>query len=216
MNELITNHKMKLIIGAIIIILVVIGMCFYRNGENKKKQYEVEEVSSFQYYALYEEGKMGIIDAKGNLLIKPKYDNVRIPNPEKTVFFCQEGDKLIVLNDRNETLFSDFEEVTPIDLKGTATNIPYEKRVLRYKEDGKYGLIDYDGKKITKPIYEEIEGLENKESELRIKQNGKYGVINQKGATLIKAEYDEVIADGYYNSQVQYGKSGYIVTLKTR
>ena len=38
--------------------------------------------------------------------------------------------------------------------------MPYEKKVLRYKQNGKYGLIDYEGKVITKPIYEEIEGLD--------------------------------------------------------
>ena len=87
--------------------------------------------------------------------------------------------------------------------------------MLRYKENGKYGLIDYEGKVITKPIYEEIESLENKEGELLVKKDGKYGVISQKGACIIKNEYDGIIADGYYDETQKYALSGYIVTLKT-
>lgn len=88
--------------------------------------------------------------------------------------------------------------------------------MLRYKEKDKYGLIDYEGKVITKPIYEEIESLENKEGELLVKKDGKYGVISQKGACIIKNEYDGIIADGYYDETQKYALSGYIVTLKTR
>ena len=68
---------------------------------------------------------------------------------------------------------------------------------------------------ITKPIYEEIESLENKEGELLVKKDGKYGVISQKGACIIKNEYDGIIADGYYDEQHKYALSGYIVLLKT-
>lgn len=210
------DHKMKIgMVGAIVVIaILLLGIYFYVDG--KKKQYEVEEVSSFLYYPIYESGKMGVIDTKGNKLIEPIYDNVKIPNPQRAVFVCQDADKTVIQNDKKETLFSEYEEVTQIDTKGIVNNIPYEKRVLRYKQNGKYGLIDYEGNVITKPIYEEIEGLENKESELLVKKDGKYGVINQKGARIIKPEYDGIVADGYYEEEYQYALSGYVVSQKTR
>lgn len=207
------NKKVVMIIVAIIVIAIGLSVYFYQDYQ--RKQYEVEQVGSFQYYAIYENGKMGVIDVEGNILIEPKYDNVKIPNPEKAVFICEEGDNIIVQNDKKEVLFDQFEEVTPIDIKGIATNIPYEKRVLRYKKEGKYGLIGYDGKVVTKAIYEQIEGLEHKESELLVKKDGKYGVINQKGVLLLKTEYDGIVADGYYDKQKGYGLSGYIVSKKT-
>ena len=207
------NKKVVMIIVAIIVIAIGLSVYFYQDYQ--RKQYEVEQVGSFQYYAIYENGKMGVIDVEGNILIEPKYDNVKIPNPEKAVFICEEGDNIIVQNDKKEVLFDQFEEVIPIDIKGVATNIPYEKRVLRYKKDGKYGLIGYDGKIVTKAIYEQIEGLEHKESELLVKKDGKYGVINQKGVLLLKTEYDGIVADGYYDKQKGYGLSGYIVSKKT-
>jgi len=143
-------------------------------------------------------------------------NNIKIPNPKKAVFICDNGQNRVVQNEKKEILFSEYEQVKEINIKGTISNIPYEKRVLAYQKDGKYGLVSYEGKQITKPIYEEIESLENKEGELLVKQNGKYGVINQKGATIIKPQYDQIVADGYYTKEQKYGLSGYIVSVKTR
>lgn len=214
--EVIKENKLKtgIIIGILLVVIsIIVGSYFYL--DYKAKQYEVEEINQFSYYLLYENKKMGVIDTKGNILVEPIYDDIKIPNPTKPVFVCKNGEKTQVLNDKKETLFTQFEEVTAISTKGTASNMPYEKRVLRYKQNGKYGLVDYDGKIITKPIYEEIEGLENKESELLVKKEGKYGVINQKGARIIKTQYDEIIADGYYDENQKYALSGYVVGTKT-
>lgn len=210
------NSKKNIVIIGIIIVIIssIIGIYLYKDYRNKK--YEVEEIVSYLYYPIYENGKMGVIDTKGNIIVEPIYEDVNIPNPEKAVFICLKEDKIIVQNNQKETLFEKFEEVVGIDTKGTLNSIPYEKKVLRYKENGKYGLIDYEGKVITKPIYEEIESLENKEGELLVKKDGKYGVISQKGACIIKNEYDGIIADGYYDETQKYALSGYIVTLKTR
>lgn len=215
--EFIKNHKGKVAIivtSILVVTIVILSIFLYSNY--KKKQYQVEEVSKYDYYVLYENEKMGVIDTKGNVIIDAIYDNLKIPNPQKAVFICEKDENKIAKNSNKETIFSEYEEVSAIDTKGTVSSIPYEKQVLRYKQNGKYGLINYEGKVITKPIYESIDGLENKESELLVKQNGKYGVINQKGAKIIKAEYDGIVADGYYNEEQKYALSGYVTTLKTQ
>jgi len=203
----------KIILIIIVLTLIAIGIWMYI--ENNKKEYNITEVSQYNYYKLYENNKYGVIDTSGNTIIEPIYDNVKIPNPEKAVFICENADKIIVLNENSEQIFTEYDEVTAISINGIVTSLPYEKKVLCYKSDSKYGLIDYSGKIITQPIYEEIKGLENKESELLVKRDGKYGVINAKGAILIKEQYDEIIADGYYSKNDQYGLSGYIVSNKT-
>jgi len=91
----------------------------------------------------------------------------------------------------------------------------YEKSVLKYLEDGKYGLIDFLGKKITKAIYDDIDSLPYKEGELLVKQNEKYGVINIKGNKIVEIEYDQISVDGYYTDENQYKNAGYIVSNKT-
>ncbi len=211
--EKIKNNKIKIIV--VVALLIIIGVSIYLFLDNKKKEYCVTEVSNYKYYPLNENGKYGVIAISGEVIVEPIYDSVKIPNPEKDVFVCEKDEKNTVLNEKNEVILDQFEEVTAIAINGIVTNIPYEKTVLQYKKDGKYGLIDYNGKVITKPIYEEIKGLVNKESELLVKRNDKYGVINVKGATLIKEEYDEITADGFYTEDKQYALSGYITKNKT-
>jgi len=41
------------------------------------------------------------------------------------------------------------------------------------RKTGKYGLINYDGKVITKPIYEEISSIKYKEGEILAKKDRK-------------------------------------------
>ena len=91
----------------------------------------------------------------------------------------------------------------------------YEKSVLKYKENDKYGLIDFSGKKITKPIYDEIDSVSYKEGELLVKQNDKFGVINIKGNVIVDIDYAKISVDGYYTDKNQYKYAGYIVSNKT-
>lgn len=206
------QNKIKFVVIIILLILAIVGLLFV---DYKNKEYNLTEVSDYKYYMLNKDGKYGIIDTSGNIIIEPIYDNIKIPNPERAIFICELEDKSTILNEKNEKIFTQYEEVEPIILNGVVSSVPYEKQVLKYKKDGKYGLINYNGKEITKPIYEEIQSLENKESELLVKKDGKYGVINSKGARLIKEEYDNIIGDGFYTSNEKYKFSGYIVSNKT-
>lgn len=209
----IENNKVKFLIGIILIVVISIGL--YLVLKNKNVNYSVEEVSNYKYNQLNKDGKYGVISAKGDILVEAIYDNIKIPNPEKDVFICEKENKVTILNEKEEEILTQYEEVNPIFINGIVSNLPYEKRVLKYKENEKYGLIDYTGKVIVKAIYEEIEGLENKESELIVKKDGKYGVINDRGVKLISEEYDGIVADGYYTEENKYALSGYVISNKT-
>ena len=91
----------------------------------------------------------------------------------------------------------------------------YEKSVLKYSEKGKYGLINFEGKKVTKAIYEEIDSLPYKEGELIVKKDNKYGVININGVELVDINYEQVKLDEYYTDENKYEYAGYIVSTKT-
>ena len=62
----------------------------------------------------------------------------------------------VVYNEKKEVLFSNYKNVQSISIYTNVNSTPYEKSVLTYKENGKYGLINLEGKQITKPIYDEI------------------------------------------------------------
>ena len=207
------NFIIRNVILAILAIVIIVGAVWYFIYQNGRK-YEIEKVESRNYFVLNNDNKMGVIDRSGNIIIDANYEDVKIPNPEKPLFACYNGDVVEILNANNEKILTDFEKVEPIRLESIASDLMYEKSVLKYLENGKYGLVSFDGKKITKPIYDEITGLPYKEGELLVKQNEKYGVINIKGNKLIKIEYDKIEVDGYYEES-GYKYAGYIISNTT-
>lgn len=207
-----------IIVIVIILISIVIGVIINSNN----KTYELEKIEKYSYFKLYKNEKYGVIDDKGNVLIEPTYDALNIPNPTKDVFIGyynyneMNGEyETKVLNKNNEEILKEYEQVLPLLCEESTSNIPFEKSVLIYKENGKWGIIDFLGKKITKANYDNIESMKYREGTLKVKQNEKYGAINIKGKTIIKSIYDDITSDAYYTSEKDYTNAGFIVQNKT-
>ena len=209
--------KKKIIILTIVLIIIVgiIGYFIIKKTQQENKEYEIETVAEYKYFVLKENNQYGVINAQGNKIIETKYEDIKIPNPEKAIFICYENKKTKVLNEKGEEIFTEYEKIEPLRLKNVSSNLMYEKSVLKYSENGKYGIIDFNGKKITKAVYEEIDTLQFKEGELLVKQEGKYGVINIKGTTLVKTNYDKIETDKFYEEENGYKNAGYIVSQTT-
>lgn len=210
--------KKKHIVGIIIIAIIIIatvGFFIAKKVIEDGKKYEIEKIDNYEYFTLKVDNKYGVINKEGKQIINTEYTNVIIPNPQKSVFICYTNDSTKVLNQNGEEIFTEFKSIEPIKLKNIASSLMYEKSVLTYKENEKFGLINLEGKKLTKAIYEKIEGLPYKEGELLVQKEGKYGVINLKGKELIKPQYDQVNVDGYSNDENGYKNAGYIVGNKT-
>ncbi len=208
----------KKIVSLIIIIILVIGVISfftYSQIQKNNREYKIEEITKYNYFTYKNENKFGVINNKGEIIIEAKYDEVKIPNPTKAVFVAYNEDNSKVVNEKNEEIYKGYDKIETLNLKNVSSDLIYEKQLLKYEKDGKFGLINLEGKEIAKPIYDEIETLQYKEGELLVKKDGKYGVINQKGYTLIKNEYDKITVDGYYNSETSYKNDGYIVGKKT-
>lgn len=153
----------------ILVVAIIAGVSFYIIKENGKK-YEIAQVKQYNYFVLKSGETSGVIDKAGNVVIESNYDDIKIPNPEKAVFVCYKNGKTTILNEQKQEKITEYQNVEPIQLKNITSELMYEKSVLKYEKDGKYGLVSLDGKKITGPIYESIEGLPYKEGELLIKK----------------------------------------------
>lgn len=209
---------MKKKVTTIIIILIILllgGYFTFKSINENNLKYQVAEINDYNYFVLKSNGKYGVIDKTGNIIISSEYDDVKIPNPEKPIFVCYNGNNTKILNEKNEEVLQEYKNVEPIRLTNIASDLMYEKSVFKYEENGKYGIVSFEGKKITNAIYEELESLPYKEGQLQIKQDGKYGVINIKGKKIIPNKYDKIVADGYYTDENQYDFAGYIVSLTT-
>ena len=215
--------KKKVIVVLSIIILIISIISIIKYNKNKSKfNYTIEPISEVNYFLLMQNNKYGVINKNGDIVVDPIYDVVEIPNASKPVFICKgnydqnSGEYNIqVFNDKKEPILYQYYTVEAIKLNNVESNGNYEKSVLKYKSDNKYGLIDFSGNKITDAIYDSIEGFNYREGILLVKKSDKYGIINIKGASIIKPKYDEILCDEYYTTDSKYDKSGYIVGTKT-
>lgn len=215
--------KKKVIVVLSIIILIIGIISIIKYNKNKSKfDYTIEQISEVNYFLLMQNNKYGVINKNGDIVVDPIYDVVEIPNASKPVFICKgnydqnSGEYNIqVFNDKKEPILYQYYTVEAIKLNNVESNGNYEKSVLKYKSDNKYGLIDFSGNKITDAIYDSIEGFNYREGILLVKKSDKYGIINIKGASIIKPKYDEILCDEYYTTDSKYDRSGYIVGTKT-
>ena len=200
------------ILVILILIVIAIGFLFIKNkkDENDKKNYQIEKIEKYNYFLLNSEGKYGVIDDKGNIILNAKYDDVKIPNPSKAVFVCYTEESTSVINEKQEQILSQYNGIEPIKLKNIASDLVYEKNILTYKESDKYGIIDFEGNKLTDAIYDSIESLTYREGELLTKKDDKYGVININGYTIIDNLYDDISSD-LIISEKERKELGYIV-----
>lgn len=212
--------KSKIIIITIITILVFVAIAMYLWKRNENS-YKIEKVTNIKYNLILENKKYGVIDEIGNIIVKPQYDIIQIPNPSKPVFICMhdynvnlQQYEIDVFNENGQKILTEYESVQALPTESTWDGIPFEKSVLKYKKNNKYGLISLENKMITKPIYDSIKAINYKEGMLLVEENAKYGAINIKGKVIIKPEYDQITVDNYYNSETMYKASGFIVKKK--
>ncbi len=213
--------KKKKIIILVVVLIVVIAIAvtltmYFR--KRAKYVYDIEVVTQREYNTINVDNRYGVIDGNGNVVIEPTYDVIQIPNPSKPVFICMSDYntetkqyQTKVLNDKKEQIITGYDNVQAIPTETTADGIPFEKTVLKYLKDGKYGLISMDGKEITDPVYDDISAVNYKEGMLLVEQDGKVGVININGMQVIKVEYDSITVDNYYNVDTKYERTGFIV-----
>ena len=212
------NRKNVIIMIFVLILIIAIAVSVFIFLNNKKYEYELVQISEDQieYYKLEQNGKYGVIDKEGNIIIEPNYVSIDIPNPTKPVFIkSDDGENHSAIDNNENEILTGYEDVEAISINNISSNIPYEKSVLKYKQNGLYGLIDFEGNKITENIYNSITNIDYKEGNLKVEQNGQYGVINIKGTTIIKPEYESIIADGYYDDETKYNNAGFILRIKT-
>ena len=200
---------------AVIIMIIISIINIVKTGKNKI------EVKKYTYYTAYENGKFGVINNEGTIVIEPMYDElISIPNNEKDIFVCVydvndiDGTyKTKVINEKNEEILEGYDKIEAIDNYDSKQNIWYEDSVLRVNKNGKYGLIDFEGKEVLPCEYDEITALKSIKSNIIVKKAGNVGLVNEKGQTIIPVAYKDIITlkEGYKNEYIiinennQYG-----------
>lgn len=227
--------NMKKVVGVfatiIIIILVIFGI---RQILKADKETLATKNVELHYYTLFTNGNWGVINSSGDTIIEPAYaEMIVIPNKSKPVFVCTyevnyvDGTyKTKVINDKNQEIFTGYENVSVIQNYNENNELWLEENVLKVQKEGKYGLINLDGTEILACEYDSISALKGIKNSLIIKKDGKVGLANSDGSIIVPAEYSEVTAltndyqNGYIvkNAENKYGviKSDGIIVLEAK
>lgn len=203
--------NVKKVVGTIVaiavIIMIIISIINIVKDSNK-----TVEVKNYTYYTAYENGKFGVINNEGEIVINPEYDEmISIPNNSKPVFICTyDVDDVLgtfktkAINEKNEEILTGYDIIEAIDNYDSKQNIWYEDNILKVGKNGKYGLIDFSGQEILPCEYDEITALKGTKSNLLVKKAGNVGLVNEKGQPIIKTQYKDIrtLKEGYKNEYI--------------
>lgn len=209
--------NMKKVFGVAIAFLVLI-MIIISIIKILKTDKDETAISATTYFPVYDNNKWGVIDNNGNIIVDAKYDEMLvIPNNKKAVFICtynindETGEyKTKAINQKDEEILKGYDQIEAIDNYDSKQNIWFESSALRVQKNGKYGLIDLDGKTLLDCEYDNIYSLKSISENYIIEKNSKLGLVNSKGQIVINTEYSkiETLKEGYKDAYLVANEDG--------
>lgn len=203
---------------AVIMILAIIVLFIVAITKLLKSDKKI--ITANTYFSVYTNNKWGVIDNNANIVIEPTYDEmIIIPDNKKDVFICTENVDYTnntyntkVLNSKNKQILDQYGKVEPIENYDEYKNLWYEKNLLKFQKDEKYGLIDLNGKILLDAIYDDIYSLKGTKDVVITVQDKKLGLANSEGIIVIPNKYTQIKSLGedtnLYIVQDENGKYG--------
>lgn len=212
------------VFAVVIAIAVVIMFIFIiKNVFNEREKINKD----YEYFSLYSQNKWGVINQDGEEVIQPSYQEmIIIPDKTKDVFICiynvneETGTyQTKAINKENEEILTGYEQIEALDNMDENGNVWHEEKVLRVKKNGKYGLIDLNGKELLPAEYDEITVLDGIENSIIVKKDGKVGLVNDNGSLIAEVKYKEIknLGDTYKEGYItinEQGKYGLVSATK--
>ena len=119
------SRKLSVILICIVIV-ISLGISIYIPNRNKIQ--EVED-TSINYKTVEVDNKIGVIEGE-KTIIEPQYDDIIIVNPHRAVFTCQIGDTQKIVNENNKEIFTEYNNVEPIEI----VENKYERNIFKYEK----------------------------------------------------------------------------------
>lgn len=196
------------IIAIVVIIMVIISLKNILTNTTKTKN--VSTLTT--YISVFKDGKWGVINNKGKVIVEPTYDEmISIPNENKDIFVCVYDSnyennefKTKVLNKNGKEILEDYEKVQTIENQDN-NSIWYEDDVLKFEKDGKYGLINFKGKEILEAEYTNIYALLGTKKAIVLEKDGKKGIFTTvSNEIVVDVKYEDIktINNSYENGYV--------------
>ncbi len=154
------------------------------------------EISGFGYSKLTnvngefviedKDGKMGIMNSKGKVVISPQYESIC---PDKNLYAIKQDGKYGWVNENNKTIINPQFEDAECFLGADFAVV---------KSAGKWGVIDKSGKLILSPQYDKAYPAINN-NYIIVKSGEKYGMIDKLGKFIVNPQFDLISDDLIYS-----------------
>ena len=206
---------------AVIIAVLVIAMFVIAIKNLISTDSSSSKLVSTTYFLINKNNKWGVIDNNAKIIIDPTYtESIIIPNNKKDIFICtydtkEDGTyKTKVINSKNKTLFTGYDNIYAIENYDENHNLCYEDGALKVEKNKKYGLIDFSGKEILACNYDDVYALKGTPNSIITVKDNKKGLVNTSGKEIASNSYDEITSLGkdtkmyIVKSEEKYGIAG--------
>ena len=170
-----------------------------KNEEPKYNEYQlqtnnvVSEITPMAYHISYSNGKYGVIDNNGNVILDNKYTNVSIPNSYVGLFMCY--DELGVptfMNERGVQQFKDYKDAKLLEATGSEGIKWNENDIIIVENEELYGAVNYMGTTIFDVKYDKIEPLGYFPGFIVLTKDGNKALADTKGNILSDFDYSKI------------------------
>ena len=132
------------------------------------------------------DGKYGLVDFKGKLILDAEYDDIyALEGVKKNLIIEQNGKKGLVNTSMGEII------INPVYDEISTLSDSYENGYI-VVANGKYGLISADAKIIFEPEFDEIKHTSSNEY-YAVKKEENLQIVNSSGEAQLTSGFDEVV-----------------------
>ena len=206
------NLKKVFAVVAVIVIFVLAIVGIRKILKSDKNTITSKNIE-LHYFTLFKNGNWGVINSSGETIIEPANgEMIEIPDKSKAVFICtydvstvDESYKTKAINDKNQEIFTGYDNIFTVQNYDDENNLWYESNVLKVQKDNKYGLINLDGKEILPCEYDSITAMKGVRNSIIVKNDANTGIVNTNGTVVVPVQYSSVEVIG------KNAENGYIV-----
>ena len=188
------------ILAIIVLVMVIASIIMIIR---KKSNQQVVNDGVTKYFSAYIDSKWSVINSKGEQLTDIVYDEMLIiPDEAKNIFiatydvdYTNGTFKTKAINEKNEQLFSQYNNVAAVVNYKSLDDVWYDNEVLTFEKDGKYGLFNSVSKtKFLDENYISIEAFGDTYNEgyITTDVNGKIGLVGSEGKVILENKYDGI------------------------
>jgi hypothetical protein len=131
--------------------------------------------------------KVGLMDMNGTIVTPLEYEEIEDYKEDYDFTLAQKNDQWMFIGKdgklKDSLVYEDFKEVMSYKL-------------YKVKQDGKWGLVGFDGEVIRQAVFEEMKSFSY--GLVAVKRGEKWGYINNMGWYMIPPELDDVLDDGKF------------------